>query len=269
MKNRFYSEVGKYYDEEAADYDSRYWKNPVIQQIRQSFREEVKRYPFKTMLEVGCGTGLDLVHFGITHPETEVRGIDISAEMIRVSKDKIRENQLTNVMAFPVTLEECQALFQDQQFDLIYVFFGALNTSEDLSANADILRKLLAPGGKMVLTFVNKWYLGGIFLDSILLRFGRAISRLKPVWSGYSMMKYLPSRCYTPIEIRKAFKGFHVIKHQGYSILHPAWYFTRINRKLGRLRKILWKIDKWLTRTPLWRFGEYTLFTLEKTDSMN
>ena len=69
MKKGLYPEVGTYYDEDAADFDSRYWKNPVLQQIRQSFREEVKRYPFKTLLEVGCGTGIDLVHFGLTYPK--------------------------------------------------------------------------------------------------------------------------------------------------------------------------------------------------------
>ena len=266
MKNGFYSEVGAYYDEMAADYDSQYWKNPVVQQIRQSFREEVKRYSFKTMLEVGCGTGIDLIHFGITHPGVEVHGIDISAEMIRVSCNKITENQLINVHLHPVAIEECPSLFQDKRFDMIYAFFGALNTVEDLPANVGILRKMMAPEGKLVVTFVNKWYVGGIFLDLIRLRFRRAIARLRPVWGGYSLMKYLPSRCYSVAEIRRAFKGFRIIKHHGYSILHPAWYFTKINQKLGRWRKILWRTDEWLNETPLWRYGEYTLFTLEKPD---
>jgi len=266
MKKGLYPEVGTYYDEDAADFDSRYWMNPVLQQIRQSFREEVKSYPFKTMLEVGCGTGIDLVHFGLTHPEVQVTGIDISAEMVRISRDKIADSKLTNVQAFTATVEDCPALFQDQQFDLIYVFFGALNTVEDLSVNAGILRRMLAPDGKLVVTFVNKWYLGGIFLEAIRLRFRRAIARLKPVWGGYSAVKYLPSRCYSPAEILTAFSGFRTIRHHGYSILHPAWYFTGINRKLGRLRKILWKIDEMLTLTPLWRFGEYTLFSFEKAD---
>jgi hypothetical protein len=56
----YYNEIGTYYDTDASDFDSRYWENPVLQQIRQSFREEVKRYPAHSMLEVGCGTGLDL-----------------------------------------------------------------------------------------------------------------------------------------------------------------------------------------------------------------
>ena len=38
----YYEEVGNYYDKDAVDFEQRYWKNPVLQRIRQSFREEVK-----------------------------------------------------------------------------------------------------------------------------------------------------------------------------------------------------------------------------------
>lgn len=266
MKNAYYHKVGKYYDEEAADYDNRYWKNPVVQQMRQSFREEVKRFRFKTILEVGCGTGIDLVHFGHTHPESEVFGIDISDQMISMAQSKIDADQLTNVQADAILLEDCRSYYNDRRFDMIYVFFGALNTVENLTESARILDDLLAPGGTMVLTFVNKWYLGGVILDTLRFRFGRAFSRFRRVWGGYSPVRNLHSRCYSPAGLRKAFKGFRIVKHHGYSILHPAWYFTGINRKLGRLRRILWNADEWLNRTPLWRFGEYTLFALQKAD---
>ena len=41
----YYEEVGNYYDKDAVDFEQRYWKNPVLQRIRQSFREEVKQIP--------------------------------------------------------------------------------------------------------------------------------------------------------------------------------------------------------------------------------
>lgn len=40
MSSKYYNEVDNYYDEDANDFDMRYWSNPVLQQIRQSFREE-------------------------------------------------------------------------------------------------------------------------------------------------------------------------------------------------------------------------------------
>jgi ubiquinone/menaquinone biosynthesis C-methylase UbiE len=267
MKQGFYPEVGKYYDADAADFDGRYWKNPVLQEMRQSFREEVKRYPFKTVLEIGCGTGLDLIHFGTVYPGIEIHGIDVSPEMIRISRDKIAKSQLKNVQAFTATVEECPVLFSGQKFDLIYVFFGALNTVENLAVNASVLRSMLAPDGRLVLTFVNKWYLGGMLIEAARLRFGRSIARLKPVWGGYSPVKYLPSRCYSPSEITNAFSGFSIISRKGFSITHPAWYYTGINRRLGRIRKILLRLDGFLNRTPFWRYGEYTLFTFQRINN--
>ena len=268
MKSGLYDEVGRYYDADAPDFDSRYWKNPVLQQLRQSFREEVMRNRFSSVLEVGCGTGLDLVHFGTCFPEATIHGIDISTEMTRISADRISAGGMENVRVSTGRVEDCPFLFADRKFDLIYVFFGALNTVDDLAKNARLLGGILAPGGRMVLTFVNKWYLGGMLLELARLRFSRAFARLKPVWGGYSPARYLPSRCYSPSGIRRAFRSFNLVTRQGYSIVHPAWYFTGINRALGKAGRVLWKADGWLNRTPLWRFGEYTLFTFEKPDGM-
>ena len=267
MKPGLYAETGRYYDTDAADFDSRYWSNPVLQDIRQSFREEVEKYPFNTVLEIGCGTGIDLAHFAGCHPDSKIMGVDVSPEMVRISLDRI-EKQKLDVQVVVANVEECRQIFPDRRFDMIYVFFGALNTVEDLAGNARILRSLLAPGGTMVLTFVNKWYLGGMILEAARLRFGRAFARLKPVWGGYSPSKFLPSRCYTPHFIRKAFRDFRLVARQGYSIVQPAWYFTGINRRLGRAGRILRQADDWLSRTPLWRFGEYTLFTFQNPDRM-
>lgn len=264
MSEKYYTEVGNYYDEDANDFDSRYWSNPVLQQIRQAFREEVKRFDGNDMLEIGCGTGLDLVHFATIFPERQIFGIDISAEMVRLSSEHMVNRQCANIRVRQGSVEDIEKLFPNQHFDLIYVFFGALNTVEDLPKAAQTLKNLLHPDGTMVLTFVNKWYLPGIALELLRLRFSRAFARIKPVWGGYSPVKFLPSKCYSPSQIKRAFEGSVLKKSKGFSIVHPAWYYTGINRRLGKLRKYLWRIDLFLNKTPLWRFGEYTLFVLQK-----
>jgi len=264
MDSKYYTEVGNYYDEDADDFDMRYWSNPVLQQIRQSFREEVMRFDSRTMLEIGCGTGLDLVHFSDIYPERKISGIDISGEMVRKSTLRMKKNNSTNIEVKQGSVENIGELFQNQQFDMIYVFFGALNTVEDLHKAAQTLKKILSENGVMVLTFVNKWYLAGMFIELIRLRFSKAFGRIKPVWGGYSPSKFLPSHCYSPRQIKHVFEGFQQLKSKGFSIVHPAWYYTGINIKLGRLRKYLWQADVFLTKTFLWRFGEYTLFVFKK-----
>lgn len=264
----YYSQVEAYYDEDAPEFDSRYWQNPVLQQIRQDFREEVKRHTYRSMLEIGCGTGLDLVHFGKTHPDVRIAGIDISGGMCRIAGERIRREKLTHVNVFKAGVEEVEAHFGRGQFDLVYVFFGALNTVEDLRDAGTALNRVLASGGVMVLTFVNRHYVAGMLIEILKLRFRAAFSRLKPEWGGYSPARHLPSRCYTPAEIKKAFPDFELVKRKGYCIIHPAWYYHRLNRLTGKFSRHLWKADQVLNRTPLWRFGEYTLFVFQKPDDI-
>lgn len=264
MANNYNLEVGTYYDRDACDYDSRYWSNPIVQQMRQSFREEVKRYSAISMLEIGCGTGLDMVHFGLTHPEREIYGIDISKEMVRLSREKIDKAGCKNVFVEQSTVDDICKLFPEKQFDIIYIFFGALNTVENLNIATESIKQVLKPGGIIVLTFVNKWYIVGIAIELMRFRFSRAFARTKQIWGGYSPFHFLPSHCYTPGQVKSAFTPLQIMKCRGYSIIHPAWYFTGINKRLGKFRRVLWKIDLILTKTFLWRYGEYVLMVFQK-----
>ncbi len=262
--SQYYDRVEDYYDGDAEDFDARYWKNPVLQRMRQDFREEVKRYPFRSMLEVGYGSGLDMVHFGNTHPGCRVTGIDISVAMRDLARQKIAANGLDNVTAEKGSVEDLQELYPGQQFDMVYVFFGALNTVEDLSIAADSLWEVTRPGGRLVLSFVNKNYVAGTLIELLKLRFRAAFARHKKEWGGYSPTQYLPSRCYSPGRIRTAFPRYSLLTQKGYSILHPAWYYHRLNKLLRKFSPYLWKADKLLNKTFLWSWGEYTLFVFQK-----
>jgi ubiquinone/menaquinone biosynthesis C-methylase UbiE len=261
----YYSEVESYYDDDAVDFDRRYWENTVLQRMRQSFREEVKRHKFSNVLEIGYGTGLDMIHFGITHPEASVFGIDISNEMCRLAKERVKKKGLSNVMAAKGSVEDIDKLFPGQQFDMIYVFFGALNTVEDLRKASLILQSLLLPGGAMVLSFVNKYYIAGMILEMLKLRFTNAFARLRKHWGGYSPLKKLPSRCYSPSQIKAAFSEMKLLRRKGYCIKHPAWFYHGLNQKLKRVSPLLWRFDELLNHTLFWKYGEYTLFVFQKT----
>jgi ubiquinone/menaquinone biosynthesis C-methylase UbiE len=264
MMKEYYPEVESYYDDDAGDFDRRYWENPVLQKMRQSFREEVKRHRFTAMLEIGYGTGLDMIHFGQTHPNAKVYGVDISAEMCRLTQERVKSKGLENVFAAKGSVEDINRIFPDQQYDMIYVFFGALNTVEDLRQSSLILQELLLPGGIMVLTFVNKYYIAGMVLEMMKLRFSNAFARLRKFWGGYSPVKKLPSRCYSPSQIRETFREMKLLRRRGFCIKHPAWYYHGLNQKLKRMSPLFWKFDLWLNHTTFWKFGEYTLFVFQK-----
>lgn len=266
MKDTFYGQVESYYDGDAGDFDSRYWKNPVLQRIRQDFREQVKRHPFRKALEIGYGTGLDLVHFASTHPHKQFAGIDISGAMQEAAAEKIGDLGLENAVAHKRSVEDLPGLFPEQDFDMVFVFFGALNTVENLHLAAQRIYEVTMPGGFLVLSFVNRNYVAGMLIELLKLRFRAAFSRYRKEWGGYSPSQHLPSRCYRPAQIRRAFASFRLLDRQGYSILHPAWYYHGLARLLRPLLPALWKADKLLNHTPLWSWGEYSLFVFQKPD---
>ncbi|MGB0430981.1 MAG: class I SAM-dependent methyltransferase [Bacteroidia bacterium] len=264
-ENQYYKQVGDYYDDDAPEFEKRYWKNPVLQRIRIDFRNYVHKLEFKNALEIGFGSGLDLAHFARCYPEKEFYGIDVSQGMVNSALAKKQKHQLQNLSIAKGSVEDVSQAFNNTKFDLIYVFFGALNTVENLELVAKELNKLLAPNGKMVLTFVNKWYLQGMAIEFFKLRWDAAFGRLKKVWGGYSPTRHLSSVCYSPAQISRIFKNNNILQKQGYSITHPAWYYIRFNiwlRPKGRW--LLWKTDKWLNRTLAWKWGEYALYTMNK-----
>ena len=148
---------------------------------------------------------------------------------------------------------------------MCYVFFGALNTAEDLHRAADRLYAATAPGRHFVLTFVNRWYLAEIAVGLVRGQWKRAFRKLGTVWGGYSLDRPLPSRCVTPREVHRAFgRGGRMSKRRGFSIAYPAWYRSRWLPRLGRTSQWLWELDRWLNRTPAWSTGEYTLYVFRK-----
>ena len=264
MSERYYEKVGAYYDKDAVDFERRYWQNDALQRIRQSFRERVRQHEFTSILEVGFGPGFDVTHFAATHPRAEVFGVDISAEMVRIAQGKIDDQKLSNAHVAQGSVEDIERRFPQVRYDMIYVFFGALNTVDDLGLAMKELEKLLLPGGRMVLTFVNKWYVGGMAIELLKGKPKWAFARLKKVWGGYSPTQFLASKCYTTNEV-KGCTSMPCVDQRGYSILFPAWYYHKIHKFLPRkIRLLLWKLDHRLSGTHLGTLGEYMLYEFRK-----
>lgn len=261
----YYGTVEKYYDSDAQmGFEQRANENHTLQRIRDAFREVTVRYGFADALEIGCGPGFDVAWFASRFPDRQFRAIDISAEMVKLAAERLRAANLHNAEAKQGTERNAEDLF-GQKFDMAYVYFGALNTVEDLDKAAADIYEALRPGGHAVLTFVNKWYLREMLVQLIKLRFRPAFARIRKVWGGYSVSRFLPSHCYTPSRIRRAFRRFRELEHRGFSIVFPAWYNHHkvVAMGEGRAQK-LWATDQRLNKTPFWKFGEYTLFVFQK-----
>ena len=264
-KKQFHKAVSNYYDKDVDfGFEKRAESNPLLEKIRDDFRTITTKYPFSKVLEIGCGPGFDVAWFASEFPKVVVTGIDISKKMVGLAQQRISEQKLNNAKV--ITLDERGLLesFKPCDFDLVYVYFGALNTVPDLAKTAKDIYKLLKPGGHAVLTFVNKWYLREMLVQALKLNFKVAFSRLKKEWGGYSPNRHLPSSCYSPEQILDAFKDFSLLEKKGYSIFYPAWYNPhKLKGKEDKGNK-LWEKDQRLQSSFLWSKGEYTLFVFEK-----
>jgi ubiquinone/menaquinone biosynthesis C-methylase UbiE len=263
--DQFYQTVSTYYDQDVElGFKNRAAANPLLERIRNDFRAVTIQYPFEKALEIGCGPGFDVCWFAQKYPERQIGGVDISEKMVELAQEQIREMKLPNASVLQSDERALARNFPAASLDLIYVYFGALNTVTDLDFAASQINTLLKPGSHAVLTFVNKYYLREMLVQILKLNFKRAFARLKKEWGGYSPERRLPSRCYSPARIKKAFRDFALIQKKGYSIRFPAWYNPHKVKKNPRKADKLWLADQKLQNTFLWSKGEYLLFVFQK-----
>ncbi len=261
----YYNDVASYYDEDAKlGFEARANVNISLDRIRNDFRKITTKYKFKNVLEIGCGPGFDVHWFASNYPELKFTAVDISHEMVKLTQKRLDGDSIKNAV---VTRSDERTLvdkFGKKSFDLIYVYFGALNTVEDLDKTADEIRNLLKPDGIAVLTFVNKWYLRELIVQMLKLNFKIAFARLGKIWGGYSVDRFLKSHCYSPVRIIRAFSQFTLIERKGYSIFYPPWYNDHKVRENPSKANSLWQKDQKIQNTVLWSKGEYTLFVFQK-----
>lgn len=264
----YYTEVGDYFDLFAEMHHNKSDKNIILTEMRESFRTYVQHDNPKNILDIGCGPGMDVAFFAEKYPDANVYGIDVSAKMLESARQLCSSNKLNNTKFINTGIEKLhEHIAADLRFDIIYVFFGALNTVSSLNEAAKIIDKLLTPSGIAVLTFVNKYYLSEFFINIVKARPGKATARWGKVWRGYSNDYKLASKTYTPSQITAAFAGtsLQLQKKRGYSIFYPAWFQQNWLHKFPKTCRILGSLDKLANKTLFWGNGEYTLFVYKKT----
>jgi len=255
-------ETGAYYDAFADVAEERYSSNHVLVRVREAFRRAVEPHPATTVLDLGCGPGTDLAWFAARYPGRRYAGVDVSPRMVELARAKLRDR---GVRLERGCAEDVPRLFPGEQFDLVYSFFGPLNTEPDLGRAVAALAQAVTPGGVLVLSFVSRAYLLDAALNLLRGRAGRAVARLTNRWRGYSETP-LDASLYFPRQLEARFTpAFTVDRREGFSILYPAWYRAGRFHEQGAAVRALWIADRALNRTPLWSAGEQLLYVLRKS----
>ena len=107
--------------------------------------------PGGTVLEIGCGTGRNLVHAARRHPDVELHGIDISREMLAAAGAAVERNGLRGRVRLAwadAAAFEPAATFGREAYDRIFISYAVSMIPQWRAVVAGAVRRL-APGGEL------------------------------------------------------------------------------------------------------------------------
>jgi ubiquinone/menaquinone biosynthesis C-methylase UbiE len=122
---------------------------------------EFRSHAGERVLEIGCGTGCDLLQFA--KHGAQATGIDITSEHLRLARERV--GQLAEVRE-----AEATALpFPDESFDYVYSH-GVLHHIESPRRVVDEIFRVLKPGGRFNIHVYARW---SYFTVTRIVRHGR------------------------------------------------------------------------------------------------
>jgi SAM-dependent methyltransferase len=172
---------GAPFDALAADYDRREIENPIRQVMRSRSLSALERaFPSgATLIDVGCGTGTEAIW--LAQRGYRVTAVDSSQAMLDVLGRRAAAANL-DISTRQLKAGDLSQLVEELgegAFDGAYSSFGALNTEPSLDRSLAALSRLVRPGGRIVLSVMNRWCLAEMALMVAGGRAGEAFRRLR------------------------------------------------------------------------------------------
>jgi SAM-dependent methyltransferase len=171
-------------------------------------------YRGRSVLDVGCGAGVDLARFA--RGGAAVTGVDLAASAVELARANFAQQGLQG--AFEVADGE-RLPFADNCFDLVYAH-GVVQYTPDPQRLVDECRRVLKPGGEAVFQVYNRrsWL--------------NALSKLMKVGLEHEDAPVL--RKFTIGEFRRLLRGFREVRivperFPVKSRLHGGWKGTVYN----------------------------------------
>jgi ubiquinone/menaquinone biosynthesis C-methylase UbiE len=167
-------------------------------------------YRGKTLLEVGCGAGIDLVRFA--RAGAIVTGVDLA----QVSIDLARQNFAQNGLEAELRVMNGEALdFPDNSFDVVYAH-GVLQYTADAAQMARELHRVLKPGGEAIVMVYNRYsWLNALSKlmkvdleheDAPVLK-KYSIGELQEILRPFSQVRIIPERFPVESKLHHGLKG--------------------------------------------------------------
>ena len=107
-------------------------------------------YDGQSVLEIGCGAGIDLAHFA--HGGAITTGIDLASVSIDLAEANFQQRGLYGTF---YVMDGADMRFEDNSFDLVYAH-GVLQYAADPAGIVAEMLRVLKPGGEAIIMVYNR-----------------------------------------------------------------------------------------------------------------
>jgi SAM-dependent methyltransferase len=268
-----YRATGEGFAEAARTYDEDEDGNILLAWMRERAARVMERAfpPGSALIELGCGTGIEAARLVAKGHRLVLT--DVSAGMLERAVPKVsavRDGGLLGAHRIPAArVGELVERYGRASFDGAYSSFGPLNCEPDPAPVARGLAELVRPGGRVVLSVINRVCPTEMAWFALRLDPGGATRRLRgPILAravpggSLSVMTYY----YSPADYMRAFApGFRVLGYRALPLLLPPPYLSHLMRRVPRLFNALGRADDLLSSLPVLRsMGDHFLMELER-----
>lgn len=229
----------QYYDEHSSIYEKERFNRYHLLVDDLETRFISKYVSRKRVLEAGSGTGL--IQYRLKRFTDYIVGIDLSYNMLKISKKRNLQSIQADILALP---------FKKEMFNLIYSF-KVIPHIKDINKLIHELDRVLVPKGYLSLEFYNKYSMR--YLIKIIKRPTKVALEFtdKDVFTRYDTIKKI--REYIP-------ENYNIVKIRGIRIFTVYYKLY----ELPVLGNFLFFLEKKLCDSFLKYFGGFLVLILKK-----
>lgn len=168
-------------------------------------------YAGQQLLEVGCGAGIDLVHFA--RGGAVVTGVDLAEVSIELAKKNFAQRDLSGTF---LVMNGEALQFANDSFDVVYAH-GVLQYTADSQKMVNELHRVLRPGGQAIFMVYNKYsWLNALSKlmkveleheDAPVLR-KYSIGQVKRLLSPFGQVEIVPERFPVKTKLHHGLKAY-------------------------------------------------------------